>query len=247
VVKGFVHLRNLQFWTFRGIHVTWNRGGHDEHLVKLVGGRGWVWEGSEIWGARSFANLLVAGSPRDYSIRYNCIHDVVSPIAGDIYRYHNIYLNTNLDAGRGIVARNVIYNAPHGSNIKVGGPNSSSTDGSANVHIHHNTLYRAMQPMLLAGGSHHILMERNLIAGTLRSDPSFLVRSYQLTGRYNTFRNSLGYGAQRLFYYSYPSGYRNVTDGGGNVLGTNPRFNSLSCSGFRPTVDSAKAFGRYAR
>lgn len=64
VVKGLVRL-TMNYWTWNGINFTWNSGTYQDHMVKLSGGRGWILENCEVWGAYSYANILVASTPSD--------------------------------------------------------------------------------------------------------------------------------------------------------------------------------------
>src|SRR5699024_251349 len=59
VIKGLVSINNPRYVTFNGFNVTWNTGSYDEHMLKITGGTSWVLQNSEIWGARSFADLLI--------------------------------------------------------------------------------------------------------------------------------------------------------------------------------------------
>jgi hypothetical protein len=247
VLRGMLELKELEFWTFDGINVTWDGGSSEDHMVKLVGGRGWIWENAEVWGARSFANILVANAPSDWVIRGSCIHDAQAKNPNDAFRYHNIYANTELAAGPGLIEGNLLFNASTGSNLKLGGPGDSAEEGAANVTVRYNTLYRAMQPVLLSGGSRDNVMERNIVGLGLRDSPNYLVRSYRLVGEGNLFRDNIGFGAAALYYSAFPEGFGGVADGGGNRFPFDPEFDAVdTCDGFRTGAGDAALYGRYA-
>jgi hypothetical protein len=247
IIKGKVRLVGADYWTFDGFNVTWNTGAYTEHMLKFVGGRGWILENSEIWGAQSFANILVCCSPANWILRNNAIHDTPGGEA-NIYRSHNIYVNTNLDAGPGLIEHNLVFNAPHGSNIKIAGPDQGSQFGSANVTVRYNTLFSGVQPLLIGDGSTNILVERNIIAtGTRPNTTTYLIRLYKLTGRNNVVRNNLGFDAGK-WCLDYDGGDYTCAriDGGGNLFPINPEFESLGAGGFQPQTSQAQNYGRYA-
>src|SRR5947209_8728021 len=69
-------LSNRTYWTFDGLNITWSSADTaDEHMVKMTGGTGWRITNAEIWGAHSWANVLVAGDPDKWSIDHSSIHD----------------------------------------------------------------------------------------------------------------------------------------------------------------------------
>jgi len=249
VVRGLVRLRDADWWTFRRFHVTWGGGGYSDHMVKLIGGTGWILERSELWGARSFANLLVTGNPHRWVVRYNRIHDVYGG-ESNLYRSHNIYVHTGTSATAGRIARNIVYNASHGSNIKLGyGSGSDPATGTVNVVVRYNTLYSAIQPLVLAGPTlKHVNVYRNLIVkGTRPSGATYLVRLFEI--RYGddiSVHHNLGSRADR-FCNDYDGGWTctRVNDGG-NVFPRDPRFDSVTAGGFHPADSVARAYGRYA-
>ena len=245
VIKGLVRLIKADYWTFDGFNVTWNTGTYKDHMLKFVGGRGWILENSEIWGARSFANILVCCSPSDWVIRKNVIHDTEGG-EENIFRSHNMYINTNLDAGPGIIEHNLVFNAPRGCNIKVAGPNRGPELGSANVLVRHNTLYSAVQPLLIGDGSRNTLVERNIIGNGIRPDgETYLLRIYKLTGTNNVVRNNLGFGADKWCLDHKGGNFSCATiDGGGNIFPVDPKFDFIGLGGFNPRLSLAQAYGR---
>jgi hypothetical protein len=247
IIKGKVRLAGADYWTFDGFNVTWNTGTYTEHMIKFVGGQGWILENSEIWGAQSFANILVCCSPSNWVMRNNTIYDTLGGEA-NLYRSHNIYVNTNLDAGPGLIEHNLIFNAPRGSNIKIAGPDQGSQFGSANVTVRYNTLSSGTQPLLIGDGSTNILVERNIITTGIRPNTTtYLLRLYRLTGTTNVVRNNLGFDAGKLCL-DYDGGDYSCAgiDGGGNLFPVNPEFDSTGVGGFHPQNPAAQGYGRYA-
>ena len=240
VIQGLLWLKGADYWTVNGINVTWGGGSASEHMYKMVDGIGWVIVNSEIWGARSFAGLMVGGTvasePAGWQVVNNCIHDTIP--SNGTNQDHNVYVNTGLSAGAGTIAGNLMFNATNGENIKLGGPSSGSNEGSANVTIRSNTLYNAAQPILLAGGTRNTLIEDNLIVKGLRGS---LVRGYQLSGAGNVARGNLGYDAAS--FLSNDSGYTGVKDGGANLFPVDPLLTSSGCA-LRPTDPTAVSYGR---
>lgn len=241
VVRGLLWLKGADYWTVDGISVTWNdQNSGDQHMVKMTNGIGWILTNAEISDARSYAGLLVVGDvtgePSDWLVSGNCIRDT-HPTNG-INQDHNVYINTGLEAGSGVFASNVVFNAPNGENVKVGGPRSAPDDGSGRVTISRNTLYSAAQPILLSGGTHSTLIENNIVAEAHRG---WLARGYLLTGENNIVRSNVGYGADE-WILNDPD-FRGITDGGDNVM-LDPRFDSIGCQGFTPTASGLEEYGR---
>jgi hypothetical protein len=243
VLQGLLWLSGASYWTVNGINVTWNPSNSEsDHMVKMTNGVGWIFENSEVWGARSVSGLFVAGTtigqPANWVVRGNCVHDTWP--TNDTNQDHNMYVNTGISAGAGLIEHNLFFNAPNGENVKLGGPTAASYAGSANIVVRNNTLHNAYQPILLAGGTHDITIEGNIIDDSARD---WLVRGFQLVGIGNVVRNNLGYGATRLIYDD--PGFLNITDAGGNVFPHDPEFDGTgSCNAFHPTDGTAQSFGR---
>lgn len=246
VLKGLLWLRDADHWIVDGLNVTWDpaTGTANEHMVKFTDGVGWSFRNAEVWGARSYAGLLVAGSggdePSGWSVTGNCIHDTYA--SNGTNQDHNVYVNTGLDAGPGLVERNLIFDATNGENIKLGGA-SSTSGGAANVTVRHNTLWNAAQNVMVAWTSTDNRLEGNLLG---RSAGSYgTIRGFRLSGTGNVATGNLGSEADSLILND--SGYEEVADAGDNVFPRAPSFDHTSdCSGFHPTDETASRYGRYA-
>ncbi len=249
VVQGLLWLKNPSYWTIDGLNVTWDPAILETttHMVKLTNGVRWQFRNAELWGARAHAALLVAGTvqsrPANWSLTGNCIHDTYR--SNDTNQDQNVYVNTGLSAGPGLIERNLLFNATNGMNIKLGGPDPVG-GGAANVTVRYNTLYNASQNLLVSWSSKRNKIYRNIL-GRLSGTNSVYgnIRGYQLTGSDNVASENVGFAANRLLYND--STRPGVINGGRNVFPLNPQFDSVSsCRGFRPTNAPAKLYGRWA-
>ena len=243
IIRGLLWMKGASYWTFDGINVTWSSANNaSEHMVKFTNGVGWTFTRGEIWGARSYAGLLVAGSvagqPRNWKISYSCIHDTYR--SNLLNQDHNVYLNTGTSAGAGLFERNLVFNATNGRNLKLGP--GLVTGGTVNVTVRYNTFYNAAQPISPSYASNHNRFVRNILG---KSGGSYsLIYAYGLSGTDNVASQNVGFLAPNLLGRS--PGSVAVRDGGGNVFPTDPRFNNTSsCSGFSPTNRSAAGYGRH--
>jgi pectate lyase-like protein len=250
VIKGLLWMTGPSYWDFDGINVTWDgaTGKIDEHMVKLVNGVGWSFRHGELWGAHSYADLLIAsttpGEPANWIVARNCIHDnygAQDHVNGD----QLIYVNTH-DTRGGIIRRNVLFGAPNGMGVKLGS-SQAAEEGPNAVTVAYNTIYDTNQSILVAWGAQNNDIYRNIMDKVdLEISPVYAnVRGYQLTGANNTVHDNMGFNAHSLILND--AGYPGVTDSGGNVFPDNPRWDlAASCSGFHPTDATAAGYGRYA-
>ena len=241
VIEGLLWLRDPSWWILDRVNVTWNpRNPSTRHMVKITNGVGWTVRDSELWGARSYAALLVAGTipgqPADWTVSGNCIHDTYR--ANDVNQDHLVYVNTGVASGRGTIQRNLLFNATNGMGVKLGG--SDVTGGSANVAVLRNTIHNTAQSVLVAGDSHDNSIVGNIFSAAGAGYSS--VRGYQLNGTGNSMEDNLGHGARSILLND--AGYAGVADTGRNLFPVDPRFDdSRSCAGFRPLNPDASGFG----
>jgi hypothetical protein len=244
VLRGLLWLDRPSYWTFSGINVTWDDRANspEEHMVKITDGVGWSWEDSEVWGARSFAGLLVAsertGEPADWSVTGSCIHDTRP--ANGANQDSNLYVGDMQTAGPGLVERNLFFDAPNGRNIKLGAGRTARDTGPANVTVRYNTLVRAAVPIVIAGGARNILIADNLLGLPGRG---YLIRGFRLTGDNVVVRDNLGFGAARIVA---PASGALVVAEGNRLLDAPPVRNLGSCTGFDPVDDAARRAGKDA-
>lgn len=239
VVEGLFWVRDADYWTFDGINVTW--GGDDssdDHMVKLTNGIGWVWRNSEIWGAKSFANVLITGDsdgePSDWALTDNCIHDTVP--TNKVAQDSNVYVSDMIDPGPGLIARNLVFGAGNGRNIKLGGPEEESDNGPSNLVVTHNTLWQAIVPLVLTGGTHDVLVEGNVLGGS-ESGPA--VRGYRLSGEGNKIRGNLAESRSGLM--APESG--TLQAGEDNVVVLSLSLDGEGCDGFRVADPDLSQYG----
>jgi hypothetical protein len=250
VIQGLLWLTRPSYWTIDGINVTWSTANQaTDHMVKMTNGVGWIFENAELWGARSFAGLLVYGSitgePANWVIRGNCVRDTWTSPIHHVNGDHNLYINTGASAGAGLIERNILFNAPNGQNVKLGYGRSDPQpgDGAANVTVRYNTMYSSLKNVMVADDSHHNIIEHNILKS---SKEGYAIRAYRLKGTGNVFRNNVFHEFNYLQYGD--TGYTLVTDGGGNLFPHDPQFDGTgSCSAFKPQNTTAQSYGRYAQ
>jgi hypothetical protein len=239
VLEGLLWLTDADHWHLEGLNVTWDEheNDRDEHMVKLSGGEGWQLTEAEIWGARSFAAILVADEPADWRLADLCVHETHE--TNGTNQDHLIYVNSGDGAGSGVIERSLLFGAPNGSGIKLGGP-SPDSDGTVRTVVRDNTIVEAAQPILIAWASADNVIERNILGDAEGAYGA--VRGYRLDGEGNVARDNLGFGASTLLLND--DGHRGVEDGGGNRFPADPEFEERgSCDGYVPGGDEPVEVG----
>lgn len=222
--------------------------------ITVVGGTGWSITNNELWGARStaaFGNVLVKNSdgrgalpgPTGFSITGNCIHDA-SPI-NTTAGYHNIYVQFAGNAATsGTISRNLIYNHPAGSGIKLG-PGGGATQGPWNVSVVNNTILRGAEQITLSQDVRANAINGNLMGvstakfsnGSLNNSTGVFGASVRGPG--NVLTNNYVFKAARVLY---DRGGR-IRLGPGNGVRPDPGLTSIGCGGAIPTGARATAYG----
>jgi lipopolysaccharide exporter len=237
VLHGQLWLGDPSYWTIRGLNVRWGAGNPDEPLVRMYGGTGWRLTGSEIWGSRSTSGLQVDDGPRNnlgrWLVRGNCIHDTL-PTDG-LNQDHNLYVGdmTASPSPRGVISRNILFNAENGRGIKLGP--GGQAGGAVNVAVRFNTIYNSSQNVSLSRDTSGVVLERNILVKARESN----ITAYKLDGSANVIRQNIAYAAPVFFAKGGTPG--SVVDGGGNLRGQDPGFDSIGCAGFQST--RFKAYG----
>jgi hypothetical protein len=246
ILEGHLTLRRPSHWTVDGLDVSWSGGDRTQHMVTVIDGTGWQLLNSELAGAQSFANLLVYGSgehegePGSWRVAGNCIHTTVPSNGRN--QDHNLYVNTGSGAGPGLVERNLLFDAPNGMNIKLGG---SAEDEGAAVHVtvRRNTMVDAAQNVMIAWRSRGNVIQGNLLSGAQNGYGN--IRGFQLSNDTNVAHDNLGHDAASLFLHH--DSEESIQDAGGNVFGLDPEFDTTGrCDGFRPTAPGAAGYGHLA-
>jgi hypothetical protein len=246
VIQGLLWMEGADYWTFDGINVTWDAatGESGEHMVKFTNGVGWSFMNGELWGAQSYAALLVASSaerePSDWLIRGNCIHDTRP--SNDTNQDHLIYVNSGLSETGGVIEHNLLFSAPNGSGVKLGGP-SSDSGGPRDVTVRYNTIYQTGQPILVAWQAGGNTIENNLLVEATADENYRVLRGYGLQDESNVASNNAYYDADERRAILNRPGPSTLLDGGGNIE-IDPLFEFTSdCAGFVPTVPEASEYG----
>lgn len=234
VVRGILRLHDLQHWVIDGINVTWDaeRNASNEHMVVLNGGASWTYRNSEVWGARSYAAILVAGSPRNWRLAGLHVHDTHP--TNNLNQDHLIYCNCG--SGGGVIERSLLVGSPNGRAVKVGTVADGDAD-IANVVIRHNTMVdnRGPSNIQLAYRTSNIVIERNIMVDPAPGRAN--VTTFELSARGDSaVRTNLGWGSARVL--DPTSG---LVDGGGN-LRVDPQLDGT----YRPRNPEAAAYGHLA-
>ena len=161
-------------------------------MVKFTNGDHWSFTDAEVWGAHSFAGLLVAGTTGNWLVARNYIHDTY-PTNG-INQDHLIYVNA--DGPGGVIERNLLVNSENGRAVKVG-PATATGSWVTNVTIRHNTMNNNLGPsnIQIAWQSSNTDVYGNIMVkpGANRST----VTAFQLTGTGNHVHDNLYWDAAR--------------------------------------------------
>jgi hypothetical protein len=239
VVKGQLWIGNPSYWTIRGINVTWAKGNPDEPMARIYGGTGWRLTGAEIWGAHSTSGLHIDDGPRNnlgsWAVTGNCIHDT-HPTNGE-NQDHNLYVDdmSSSPDPRGVVARNLIFNAVNGRGIKLGP--GGSTGGAFNVSVRHNTIFNSAQNVGVSRDSSGVRIYRNILVKAQEAN----VLGFELHGRGNLVRDNVG--AEAPTFLANTGGRRPLVDGGGNLHPGSIGFDSIGCRGLHPALPGYGAYG----
>jgi len=226
VVEGLVRIDDADYWDISGLNVTWPVSGNsDDHLVKLTGGTGWTFRDAEVWGAKSFAGVLVAGAASHYTLRGLYVHDTASTNGRN--QDHLIYVNST--SGPGLVERNLLVGSPNGRAVKVGG--AALADVVSDVVIDRNTMVDNLGPsnIQVSGATSSVTISNNIM---VRPDQGRnAITAFKLTGTNIVASGNVVWQAAGV---SDPE----VVDLGGNVQ-LNPEFGP----GFVPGAAAAKGAG----
>lgn len=261
VVVGQWHIRDASWWTFEGFAIRWPSAPREpgEPLVKLMGGTGWTFRGNEVAGALAYAGVYVGmstetGTPRDWALTDNCVHSTRGRGGSGGATDHNVYVQTGIRGGAGLIEGNLLYGAPNGTNLKLGSGADSSSPSAGNVTVRYNTMFDATQNLLVEHDVHDVLIERNILGRvTAKADEYGNLRGHGVRGSTVVARDNVAWWAARLIFNTLPLSTTPATsggivDGGGNRFGADPRFDGVaSCGQFRPSHGAAIAYGHRAR
>jgi hypothetical protein len=252
LIQGTLKLWGPSYWVLNGLRIQAVDAGAD--ALDIGGGRGWVVENSEFFGAKAtsaYANVAImsdtiagTGAPSSFMFQYNCVHD-----AGQSTRTsptdHNIYVDFagNSSSG-GTIQRNIIYGAPHGAGVKLGNGGGLYSAGPWNVKVIYNTITQSGRQVLLHGD-----VRSNLIYGNLfwlatqpftASPKTTMVYVDNVNGAGNVMQHNYGFNASMMVWGG------SIKNPGDDNLGPNPVLSSPStCTGYQPQYVGAQPYGRY--
>jgi hypothetical protein len=232
VIEGLLWLSGLTHWTISNVDVTWSASNlASEHMVKFSAGSNWRYTASQVWGARSYAGILVAGAASHWRLDRLHVHHTYA--TNSVNQDHLIYVNTT--SGPGVIERSLLTDSPNGRGIKVG-PSSSSTTPVGNVTIRYNTFFNNLGPsnIQLSYGAANNVIHRNIFVKPAANKPA--VTAYKLTGAGNVAYDNIAWEASAVVATD-----PKLANGGGNML-VNPMFDAK----FKPQNPAAAPYGHLA-
>lgn len=208
VVVGLFWLSNAHYWTIDGINVTWdsNTGNREEHMVRMYGGTGWVYQNAELWGARSYAALLIANGASNWNVNNMYIHDTHP--SNNLNQDHLIYVS---GASNGVIEYSLLVNATNGRGIKLG----SHVDGTSlpsGITVRFNTIVNSNAgnvSLSYDANNNHVYNNVLVSAGAGYAS----VGEYHLSGKGNIASANLFFDSRGVVKTGTA-----LVDGGGNVL-----------------------------
>lgn len=240
VIQGLLWVKASDYWQFHGINVTWDvANGHDEHMVKFTDGSNWEFADAEVWGAESFAGILVAGAPSAWALRRLYVHDTadINVTGHSVNQDHLIYVNGGI--GGGIIERSLLVGSPNGRAVKIGPP-SCGNGPIANVVLRYNTMVDNLGPsnIQFSCESHDNLAEWNLLVRPQAGRTN--ITGFQLTGANNAAKNNVGWDSDGVVEMG-----AGVVDAGGNIM-RDPLFVDAPNRDFHVNDATASQYGAYA-
>ena len=253
LLQGSLFLDTPTHWILQFLRFQGTISNSTEFYV--AGGVGWSVRRSEFFGASttgSFANVAISntstsGLPQHWQFVDNCVHDgghgTLSGHSPDTDQ--NVYISASGNAP-GLLARNVIYNATAGYNVKIG-DGGGSVPGASNVHVLYNTMVNARRQVLVLGKLTGVVLSRNILELSTRpSLPSAVVYYSLASAGSSALAHNYVYRA-RPSWYAYPTATsRYVSDHGDNqVRSVDPRL-SGACGMHAQNTTVARNYGTNA-
>ena len=203
---------------------------------EAAGGIGWRLTNAEVWGARSYAALLVGTGAASFMVDHNFIHDTYT--TNGTNQDHLIYVDNGPD-GSGVIERNVLARSLNGRGVKLG-PGSLDRPGTSNITIRYNTFYdnRGPSNIQLSGSSSNNQMYRNLLVWPASGTTN--ITAWNLTGTSNGVRDNLGWQSTGVADFTS----RGLLNGGGNTY-ADPKLADPAGDDFTPRP-GASAYGAFA-
>lgn len=234
LIKGFFWLSGADYWTLDNIDVTYPTGDTSgKHMMKMTSGTGWRITNSEIYGARGYAGLLVAGTPSNWMVDHNYFHDTYDVHGSN--QDHLIYINGG--TGGGTVTRNIFKTSPNGRGVKIGPPSGGSSPIS-NVTISYNTFYDNTGPsnIQLSYGASNNKIFRNIMVKSSTGN----INGYNLNGSGNEAYDNVGWDSSAVITHNGST--TKIADKGGNIH-EDPQ---LDLNTFKVGNSKFSGYGRFA-
>jgi hypothetical protein len=237
VLRGLLWLQNADYWSFRGLNVTWaDSSSSDEHMVKFDGGTGWSFTDAEVSDARTYAAILVTGNARNWRLADLFVHATQKTHSSN--QDHLIYVSST--DGGGLIEHCLLTDSPNGRAVKLGPPGDTS-DPVQGVTVRYNTMYDNLGPsnIQLSRDASDNRIYRNILARPGADEPN--VRAFKLEGEANLVYQNLVFDSTG----AVSPDVEGLEDAGGNVE-RDPKFADPEQDDFHPLDDVAKSYGRYA-
>jgi hypothetical protein len=192
-----------------------------------------------VWGAESYAAVLVAGTPSAWALRRLYVHDTAdAAVTGHgVNQDHLVYVNAG--AGGGVLERSLLVRSPNGRAVKLGPP-ACGAGVTANVVVRYVTMVDNLGPSNVQASceARDNRIERNLMVRPAAGRAN--VTGFSLTGAGNVAVDNVGWGSAAVADTA-----AGIVDGGGNLL-RDPRFVDEAAGDYRPLDDVAGAYGAFA-
>jgi hypothetical protein len=189
-----------------------------------------------VWGARSYAAVLVTGGATDWTLSHLFVHDTLTTNA--VNQDQLIYLS---DARHGTIEFNVLVNSPNGRGVKLGRPAGGDHEPS-DVDVRYNTIVGNPGGNVSSSyDAHDNVIERNILVD---GGSTANVEGFNLDqGTRTVVRDNIGWGSPALMEPG-----SSLIDGGGNAM-LDPQLDA----NYRPTnpallaSDGTPLYGHLAR
>lgn len=214
VIEGLFWLSNASYYTIDGINVTWGSANtSSEHMARFYNGTGQIYRNAELWGARSYAALLIDGGATNWNLNHLYIHDTYATNSAS--QDQLIYV---AGGSQGVIEYNLLVNAPNGRGIKLGMAQAGNGLPST-VTVRYNTIVNSGAGNIsFSYDAHDNTVQNNIFVSAGSGYAS--VGAYQLTGAGNAMANNVYWQASGIVKTGTP-----LVDGGQNVA-LDPLFDS---------------------
>jgi len=227
--SGLLRFNDPRNVIMQNMKVTWKSGDlATEHLFKISGGNNWTLRSSEIFGAQSYANLLITESAVNWKVLKNYIHDVATTPVNSSVQNHNIYI---AEADYGVISGNRITNASRGRCIKIATSSETAPNQPDHNTVSYNTFNNCIGPSLV-GVSYSASF--NSFTKNIFINSPCIMNNNDVVGAGNSMNDNLYWNIKEDCLINEPANFT-VS----NMKKVNPNLNSSDL----PTTTSAKSYG----